>query len=127
MTTLISSDLGSVAERNRATVLSLLKFAMQGLVEDALALVDENYVEHNRTIGTGRADLETYLHALSSERAPLDVQIRRTVAEGNHVVVHMETKWGPGRPDTVAIDIFELHDGLITEHWDAVQELPRVS
>jgi predicted SnoaL-like aldol condensation-catalyzing enzyme len=51
--------------------------------------------------------------------------VDRVIAEGDYVVVHLRTLWGRSRPSTSAIDIFKLRDGLIQEHWDVVQELPR--
>lgn len=109
-------------EQSRATVLRLFQYAMSGRVADALSLVHEDYVEHNPGIGSGRADLEVFLRGLTGGGSAPKIEIQRVIAEGRHVVVHLHTLWAD-RPATNAIDIFEVGDGLITEHWDVVQTL----
>ena len=56
--------------------------------------------------------------------APVDVEIRRSVAEGDFVVVHSKNKtWNMAQ-----VDIFRFNDARkITEHWDVLQPIPELT
>ena len=113
----------AIAEKNRTTVLRLFELVSKGDVDGALALVSDDYVEHNAVIGTVRADLGAYLHQVVTT-SPQELLVKHVIAENEYVVVHMHTIWGGERPSTAAIDIFRFEGDLIAEHWDAVQPLP---
>jgi predicted SnoaL-like aldol condensation-catalyzing enzyme len=113
----------STTEQNREVVLRLFANVLNGKIEDALELVHENYVEHNPMIGSDRAGMETYLRGIAEADPAPDIRIQRVIAENEYVVVHYETHWGLALRSTAAIDIFEVRDGLITQHWDVVEPL----
>ena len=45
--------------------------------------------------------------------------IKRVVADGNHVIVHVHAIREPGTRGNAIIDIFKLENGKIVEHWDS--------
>jgi steroid delta-isomerase-like uncharacterized protein len=101
-----------------------------GLI-DQLAV--EDYVEHDPFPGqgNGRADLKARVGAILGAFSPLQFRLEDLVAEGDRVVVRWcqtGTHTGPfmgippsGRQFTITgIDIHELRDGRMAEHWHVV-------
>ncbi len=50
--------------------------------------------------------------------------ISNIVAEGDIVMVHYHLVRETGTPGFSAVDIFRVENGMIVEHWEALQELP---
>jgi predicted SnoaL-like aldol condensation-catalyzing enzyme len=48
-------------------------------------------------------------------------------ADGDYVIAHTHVVLEPGTPGLSAIDIMRIEDGLIAEHWDAIQPVPETS
>jgi predicted SnoaL-like aldol condensation-catalyzing enzyme len=102
----------------------VIEASVAGEVDAALALVAEDYVEHNPLMASGREGLRAFLDALSAREPRPEVEIKRLLVAGDHVVAHLHTVSGPHDRGTAAIDIFRLEDGLVAEHWDVVQAVP---
>jgi steroid delta-isomerase-like uncharacterized protein len=98
---------------------------------DQLAV--EDYVEHDPFPGqgNGRADLKARVQAILGAFAPLQFRLEDLVAEGDRVVARWSqtaTHAGgfmgippTGRQFTITgIDIHQLRDGRLAEHWHVV-------
>jgi steroid delta-isomerase-like uncharacterized protein len=103
------------------------------LVDD---LAVEDYIEHDPFPGqgNGRRDLRARVEAILSAFNPLRFSIEDVVAEGGRVVVrwsqtgtHSGNFMGvppTGTEFTIAgIDIHEVRDGRMAEHWHVVDQL----
>ncbi|UOO86254.1 nuclear transport factor 2 family protein [Neisseria arctica] len=54
--------------------------------------------------------------------------IKRVVAEGDLVVLHVNSKKTPEDPGNAVVDIFHLNNnGKIVEHWDISMPVPESS
>ena len=64
------------------------------------------------------------MQAFFAAAGAVDVEVHRTIAEGDLVAVHSHYKpW-----NTAAVDIFRLNDeGKIVEHGDVLQPIPDVT
>ncbi|HAT8211741.1 TPA: polyketide cyclase, partial [Legionella pneumophila] len=51
-------------------------------------------------------------------------EIKRIIADGDYVVVHVHSVLEPDTKGRAIIDIFRLENGKIYEHWDVIQPIP---
>lgn len=85
----------------------------------------ETYIQHNPGVADGR---DAFVAALTAATGPggLRADIKRVVAEGDLVAVH--SRWASITDSSAAplavFDIFRVENGLIVEHWDAMQPVP---
>lgn len=95
----------------------------QGLVREAFERhVAEEYIQHNPAAGNGREDAIALIERLSA--APgFNPAVKRMVAEGDLVAVHMHVQF-ESQPGLAVMDMFRLADGKIVEHWDVIQDVP---
>ncbi len=89
------------------------------------------FVEHDPIVPVdGKDGLLRYMREHGWEQNG-DHQMRdiidRTISQGEWVVVHHHIFRHPGDRAQVFVDIFRVRGGLITEHWDVMQEVPEHS
>jgi len=81
-------------------------------------LFSNDYRQHNPQIPNGAAAIKALLAKLPAD---FTYEPGLVVAEGDYVVIHGRyVGWGP-KP-VVAVDIFRVANGKISEHWDVIQE-----
>ncbi len=51
-------------------------------------------------------------------------EIKRVIAEGDLVVLHVHSVVIPNSPGRMIVDIFRVEDGKVVEHWDVIQPVP---
>ncbi|MET7333922.1 nuclear transport factor 2 family protein [Nonomuraea sp. NPDC005650] len=111
-----------IAERNKEIVLRGFSEFAAGNVEILRGLLREDFVEHSPGNPSGRDAFVEFIKSSPVAGARLD--LKRVVAEGDHVVLHYHmVPQGEGHGIAV-VDIWRMVDGQIAEHWDVVQPVP---
>jgi len=81
-------------------------------------LFSNDYRQHNPQIANGTAAIKALLGNLPAD---FKYEPGPVMADGDYVSIHGRyLGWGP-KP-MVAVDIFRVAHGKITEHWDVMQE-----
>lgn len=86
----------------------------------------DDYIQHNPFFKDGKQGFIDGVTTWNLEHPKAKLEVRRTTVENDLVIVHARVV-EPGQPDQADIEIFRIHDGLIAEHWDVVQDVPPLS
>jgi len=84
--------------------------------------VTNDYIQHNPHVKTGK---EGFLEAIEFlKRMPKPKKppkpFMRIIADNDHVVVHLSVQFGGKQK--IVLEVFRIENGLIAEHWDAIQD-----
>lgn len=113
---------------NKKTVLAFYEELInQKNVDAAEKYMGKKYIQHNPQAADGVEGLRSYIQYLREQYPYSHAEIKRVFAEGNYVVLHVNTKLVPNTRGLAIVDIFRLDAGKIVEHWDVIQEVPEKS
>lgn len=97
-------------------------------IEAAEKYIAPDMIEHDPTTPSGRAGVIAYLKRRDwSNASKLKDKIYQTVSQGDRVVVFHHVTQSPNDPGLAFVDIFRVKGGLIVEHWDVGQPVPKTS
>lgn len=83
---------------------------------------EENYVQHNPSIGDGLSGLGKALEAMAKQGIAMEYKsIHKILGEGNFVLAISEGKFAGKH--TSFYDLFRVDNGKIVEHWDVVEAI----
>ena len=89
--------------------------------------IDTQYIQHNPYVADGKTPFVNYFTQYFKEHPDAKNTIKRVVAEGDLVVLHVHSTQNAQNRGEAVVDIFRVEQGKIVEHWDAVQSVPAES
>jgi predicted SnoaL-like aldol condensation-catalyzing enzyme len=114
-------------ERNKQTVISFYETFMNDHdPEGAIAkYTGKEYKQHNPFVADGKQAFINTFRSVFKDNPKAHMQIKRVLAEGDYVVVHVHHLSSTGGKGRASMDWFRLDkDGKIVEHWDVMQWVP---
>lgn len=122
-----ASRMASLTAANKKLVVDFYRvvFIEKRVVEGFERFVAPQYIQHNPLLATGREPAVKFLSTRSTRESVTD--IKRVVAEGDLVVLHVHSRNNLTDRGRAVIDIFRVADGKIVEHWDVIQPVPPTS
>ncbi|MDW3036878.1 MULTISPECIES: ester cyclase [Bacillus cereus group] len=86
--------------------------------------VSEDYKQHNPFVADGRKAFMDFFKEDFVKNPNSSAEIKRVVAEGDTVALHVHSRTNSQDKGVAIVDIFRIEDGKIVEHWDVIQEIP---
>jgi predicted SnoaL-like aldol condensation-catalyzing enzyme len=112
-------------EANKKVVIDFYEKALnQKDFEAAAKYFGPRYIQHNPLVPNGPDGLKALVTLLKDKFPNSHSEIKRAIAEGDYVVLHVHSVRAPGERGRAIVDIFKLENGKIVEHWDVIQEVP---
>ncbi len=123
-----TSPVPSRSDENRKTAMAFydLMFNQCKPREAIERFAGASYTQHNPHVADGKAAFVEYFEQMARQYPGKQVHFKRSVAEGNLVVLHCHQVWPTdNNKDWAGIDIFRFDEaGKIVEHWDVLQVVP---
>ncbi len=114
-----------LGEANKKIVLDFYEAALiRRDVDAAVKFMGPRYIQHNPLAPDGIEGFKGFIHFLKAKYPNGRNEIKRALADGDFVILHVHARGNPEERGNAIIDIFRLENGRIVEHWDVIQPVP---
>jgi predicted SnoaL-like aldol condensation-catalyzing enzyme len=115
-------------EANKKIVVDFYEKGLNQKDYDAAAkYFGPRYIQHNPGAANGPEGFKRLVGFLKEKFPNSHSEIKRVIAEGDLVVLHVHSKREPTDRGRAIVDIFKVENGKIVEHWDVIQDVPEKS
>ena len=124
---LVASSAQAGNAKEEANKKKVVGFYEMALNQKDVAAVDKYlgpYRQHNPQAADGPDGLKGYIGYLKSTAPNFKFEIKRVLADGDFVILHVHGIPEPGARGLAIVDIFRVDGERIVEHWDVIQEIP---
>ncbi len=113
------------ARSTRDVVLAFYQAALNEKdVDKAKQYLGDTYIQHNPRVPDGPEGLFRFIQFRRARYPAALNEVKRVIADGDLVALHVHSVVIPGTPGRQIVDIFRVEDGKVVEHWDVIQEIP---
>jgi predicted SnoaL-like aldol condensation-catalyzing enzyme len=114
--------------RNKQLVLAFYaKMIGEKDPEAARRFMGEPYVQHSPYAKDGFEGVAEFARTFKRDFPNHTYDVKRVIAEGDYVMLHLHGKQGLSPHGEAVIDVFRVARGKVVEHWDVIQPLPEHS
>ena len=82
------------------------------------------YRQHAPYATDGHAGIAEWVRKFKESFPQHRYEVKKVIAEGDLVVLHLHGMNGPNPHGESVVDIFRIEDGKVVEHWDVIQPIP---
>ena len=112
-------------EANKAVVIAFYNAALNEKDwEKASKFIGPRYVQHNQAAVDGPEGIKAHIENLKANFPLNHGEIKRALADGDLVALHIHVKRSPDVLGFAVVDLFRVENGKVVEHWDVVQRIP---
>ncbi len=111
---------------NRRIAIDFLhKALIEGNPEEAASLyLAPDFKQHNPMVADGPKALAISIAEVVKANPKATWEVKRTIAEGDLVVVHGHRRFNPEDRGAAVVNIFRIKEGKIVEQWNVGQSVP---
>jgi len=84
----------------------------------------DKYIQHNPRVPDGKDAVISFFTPYFQANPEAKNEIKRAVAEGDLVVLHVQSKKNAADRGRAIVELFRVDKGKVVEHWDVVQDIP---
>jgi len=115
-------------DRNKEIVVAFYNAAINDKdFEKASQYLGDVYIQHNPLAADGPEGLKNFLAFAKENLSTFKVEIKRVLADGDYVMLHVHAKRDAEDRGSAVMDIFRLENGKVVEHWDVIQAIPETT
>jgi predicted SnoaL-like aldol condensation-catalyzing enzyme len=85
------------------------------------------YKQHAPYAADGHDGIRAWLAGFKAAFPNHRYELKRVIAEGDFVMLHLHGMNGPNPNGESVVDIFRVKDGKVVEHWDIIQAIPETA
>lgn len=121
----LTSDMQVNRNKENALAFYDLAFNQHKLNQAVKQYVGEEYLQHNPMVADGGQAFINAFQPFLQENPQSHATVKRVVAEGDLVFLHVHNQQNPQDKGEAVVDIFRFNkQGKIVEHWDVTQPVP---
>jgi predicted SnoaL-like aldol condensation-catalyzing enzyme len=112
------------SSKEKVTAFYKMVFEDHNVAEAFKTYVGASYKQHNPLVRDGIEPSVAFLsHRFETNPQAIN-EVKRIIADGDLVAVHVHSRLNDGERGRAIVDIFRVENGKIVEHWDVIQSVP---